>query len=269
MTVTRPRPIKNPARNVTTTEIPLDHLYVPDYQRQRINWKLVNKITANYDPYKDQPLEITPRHEGGFWIVDGQHRWLAKSELRHRTATCRVVARKSHAEQATYFIDLNTERKKITPVDKFRAGLHANDDECNSIASVVIDVGAKISGCDMDGSGPTIAAVESLRAVHRLGGDRLLTDTLDILLNAWPNSKEAMKAYYINGVAQFLSRYGERADMARVKMVLARLDPMSLKTKAGQLGDFAGPAGRQSGMVRAIAVAYNERLRSEKRLELI
>lgn len=257
---------RNPASRVTITEIPLDKLVIPEYQRKKVNWKRINRMIEHYDPYLDHPMEVAPLANGMFAIVSGQHRYHCKKALKHNTATCRIVRRSPENEQAQYFLDIDTERTPVHGLDKFRTALTARDEECIAIDNAMAAAGFRFSGIDRDDR--PIAAVGAIKKAYRLGGEDLVTETLTLINDAWPGDKEALKAYYITGIAQFLHEYAGQFDMGRLKQRLAATRPIELKHKGASYADFSSQHLHGKGMARAIAVMYNFRLREESRLEI-
>lgn len=71
---------------------------------------------------------IVGKRGGEYWVIDGQHRVLAaKRRSDIKTLPCLVFKTDSVAQEAQGFLEANTGRKPVMTIEKYRAGLAAND----------------------------------------------------------------------------------------------------------------------------------------------
>jgi hypothetical protein len=81
-----------------------------------LDWTGINTISVNKRP------------DGSFWILDGQHRWMAA--MRHSAITelpCAVFELATVEEEARAFVLLNTRGKVPSAMQKHLANVRAND----------------------------------------------------------------------------------------------------------------------------------------------
>lgn len=99
----------------------------PAYQRDVIPAK-VKEITANWSWVGAGAIVVGERG-GEFWVIDGQHRVLAakrRSDITH--LPCVVFQTEGVRQEAIAFLDLNTGRKPVSSIGKFKAMIAAGDE---------------------------------------------------------------------------------------------------------------------------------------------
>lgn len=99
----------------------------PAYQRDLIASK-VKEITANWSWVAAGAIVVGERG-GEFWVIDGQHRAQAakrRSDITH--LPCVVFQTEGVKQEAIAFLDLNTGRKPVTSLGKFKAMIAAGDE---------------------------------------------------------------------------------------------------------------------------------------------
>lgn len=99
----------------------------PAYQRDVIPMK-VTEITARWSWAACGAIVVGQRG-GEFWVIDGQHRVLAAKRRSDITYLPCVVFKTDCVEQeAVAFLDLNTGRKPVSSIGKFKAMIAAGDE---------------------------------------------------------------------------------------------------------------------------------------------
>jgi hypothetical protein len=96
------------------------------YQRHAVDSKVL-QLAAKWSWVACGTILVGKRG-GEYWVIDGQHRVLAaKRRSDIKTLPCLVFKTESVAQEAQGFLDANTGRKPVMTIDKYRAGLAAND----------------------------------------------------------------------------------------------------------------------------------------------
>lgn len=98
----------------------------PAYQRDVIPAK-VKEITQNWSWVGAGAIVVGERG-GEFWVIDGQHRVLAakrRSDITH--LPCVIFQTACVKQEAVAFLDLNTGRKPVSSIGKFKAMIAAGD----------------------------------------------------------------------------------------------------------------------------------------------
>jgi hypothetical protein len=139
-------------------------------------------------------------------VFDGQHRLAALRELGIDTAPC-LIHKLSAEDEARLFVRLQTDRKNIHPVDRFRAALFAGDEQATAINGIVEAQGFTILHASALNGIKAVGAVE--RIYKRDGADHLLL-TLGWVSDLWMGDDKATNGYLLDGFAKFLQEYGNR-----------------------------------------------------------
>lgn len=99
-----------------------------DYQRplERSNWKLIQKIADAFDWTCFSPLMVAPLPEGGFAVIDGQHRAHAAALRGIDRVPALVAALPRHA-QARAFSAVNGRITRLSLFHLYRAALASGE----------------------------------------------------------------------------------------------------------------------------------------------
>lgn len=115
----------------------------PAYQRDVIPAK-VKEITANWSWVGVGAIVIGERG-GDYWVIDGQHRVLAakrRSDITH--LPCVVFQTEGVRQEAIAFLDLNTGRKPVSSIGKFKAMLAAGDEAACTVHKTLEALGVSL-----------------------------------------------------------------------------------------------------------------------------
>jgi hypothetical protein len=116
----------------------------PAYQRDLIT-KKVKEITANWSWVAAGVIVIGERN-GEFWVIDGQHRvQAAKRRSDITNLPCIVFQTENIKQEAVGFLDLNTGRKPVTSLGKFKALIAAGDDSACIVNKTLLSLGVTIT----------------------------------------------------------------------------------------------------------------------------
>lgn len=197
--------------------VPLDELMVdPTYQRV-LDERRVRRIVDEFDPALLGTLEVSVRN-GRSAVFDGQHRLAALKRLRHDSVACVVHSGLSVADEARLFVQLQTERKALPPLDRFRARLVSGEEAAISIDRIVRAAGYEVT----DSSGASaIGAVTALDRTFALDktGD-LLAQALD-LLTVWKGEPKANDGALIQGLGLFVRDHGQHPKVKSGEVIAA------------------------------------------------
>lgn len=121
--------------------LPKQSLIVPpEYQRDFENAKVL-KIVKNWSWIGCGVICVAWR-DGCYWVIDGQHRLCAalrRSDV--LSVPCIVFKTNSLAEEAAGFIRLNTERKPLASLSRFKALVVAGDPSAIGVKALLKDLG--------------------------------------------------------------------------------------------------------------------------------
>lgn len=100
-----------------------------DYQRplQSSNWQVIGRIAKSFSRSRFSPVILAPVEGGKYAVIDGQHRI-------HAAALCGIEAVPAmivpidRKTQAKAFVEINSCRISVSPINVYRAALIAQED---------------------------------------------------------------------------------------------------------------------------------------------
>jgi hypothetical protein len=208
-TVVSKYPAAKGAMGVLALLDPKDIGVDPKYQRG-VNLKHAEKIAREWDWSVFAPVSVSRRPDGSIWSYDGQHR-VVGAILREDidVIPCYVVEMSGAQEEAAAFGANNRNRKRLKPIDEYRALAAAGD-----TAAVAIEEALKVYKIEPTsdakcGVGKTTAINSMLN--HMRNGDTLtamsdLYNCLNVIKSAWGNQRQAFSGRSVEGMLRVLSR---------------------------------------------------------------
>lgn len=149
----------------------------PSYQRHAAGKKVVD-IASSWSWIACGAIVVADRG-GEFWVIDGQHRVLAaKNRADIDLLPCVVFATESVAQEAQGFLDLNTQRKAMSSIDRFRALLVAGND-----IAIFVDSEFKRLGIVANNSGHGTRNIKSVGLCMTMAqiDKEMFSDTLSLV----------------------------------------------------------------------------------------
>lgn len=244
--------------------VSLDNLIIdPAYQRD-LDEKRVARIAEDFNPALLGALEVSHRN-GKHAVFDGQHRLAALRAREAKDAPCLVHEGLSVPDEAMLFVKLQTQRKALTPRDRFRARLTAGEEQAHEILECVERHGYKING----GSHATaceIGAVTALDHVYMRGGVDLLDKTFD-LLKIWQGEPKSVDSAIIEGMAVAIDRYESHAGWAKIAAAMEQVTAATVLRKGIATLESGGGSGsrffsvsKEFGKLVGIRGPYKQRV---------
>lgn len=246
------------ATDVYVTALPVHAIFAdPTYQRA-CDESRARKLAKEWDRRLVGIVEVSDRGEDvapRYAIVDGQHRWAAAGRLDDPPAlVANVHTGLSVAEEAELFDKLNRQRKQTNTWDHWKARRAAGE-------AAVLDIEATVAAhdliVDMSPQDGRIACVSTLEKVVKLGGLRLLQQTLHLIVEMWGGRREALDSQIIHGLALVLWYLEEPLDHNRLAEVMLETTPRQLKANANQLREITTGNGSVRTAIALIA-SYNK-----------
>lgn len=260
----------------TEVDVPVGELDVDAHiQRDRMDLGKVRRIKMNYNPAALGVVTVSHRRTANGTtiakiIIDGWHRWQAVRELTDGTGTirCHVFEDLTPEQEAQMFLDLNAGNQPNI-LTKFRVRQIAKDPVAVEIDKLTKAYGLVIQPGIAEGTIQCVGALERVykKSVQDEQDPNILQLTLVAITNAWGKDRFAVQAVMIEGVAAFLSEYGDRIELDRLVHRLKAYEggPMGLHASASQYA-----ANRNGRVTMAVADLvtdnYNKGLGPNKRL---
>jgi hypothetical protein len=207
--------------------LPLDRLTV-DARYQRAlgadNWKHIKRIAREWSWLHYQPIVCAPAADGGFVVIDGQHRLEA---ARHHPAIDRlpayIVAAADLAQQARAFVALNGQRIGVTRLQRFWAAHAAGDRTAVRIAALCAAADVTIARSIGVQPPRTTVATFTIEKLLPLGAPAV-GSALQALATAHRNTRDGIKGAIIAALARMLADPGLGVGVPALVALLRPLD---------------------------------------------
>jgi len=230
----------------------------PIYQRDVV-WARISYLAKNWRGSDIGIITVSFR-DGKYWIVDGQHRYLAALELglEDTKVLCHVHRDLTVEQEAKLFASLNDQRAP-TAYDRFKAGLVYGDRIAIGVDKATRRHGFFVSSSSARGK---ISCVAKLMELERRDPE-LLDATLQVVSSAWGNERAAVEAPILAGVAKVLDRYNGSVDLTDLAIKLKKnSDPGSLLGHAKGIKAMSGKPAPETIALSVVDI-YNKGKRSK------
>lgn len=195
-------------------KIKLNNLHVDlSYQREALSSE-VNRIKKNFK-WDFFGYLIVAQRGRKFYIIDGQHRWLAvkelveEGELDIKELECLVVVTKSKEEEAAIFHAVNRGRRNPNSVDSFKATVTAGDKLAKQTLRIIEDCGFGVVGIHEEEKLLKIRSISSCVGICKKSPETLRS-TLNMIWEAWAKkdyeATDAVRRDIILGVSAIFMR---------------------------------------------------------------
>ena len=239
--------------------IPISEMFIDEGYQREINDRRVKKMARGWNirmvgviEISDRGPDSTPRYA----VIDGHHRYAAAGL--HDPDT--VLAVKVHtgltrAQEAQLFHDLDATRRSLSGWDKWKARFTGEDPVVVDIERIVTESGFRISNAPLDGN---LRCIRTCETIYKLGGAKLLHETLDLIAEVWGTCTEAVDGPLVHGLAVTLYTHGSDIDIERLAEILLDVEPRKLKALAVAVGERDGSTLSLSKRVaQVIRTTYN------------
>lgn len=159
------------------------------------------RIAADWDISKCAPLTVSLQDDGTFYIIDGQHRYMAAKTLGIPTIPCRIFRNLTPEEEAAAFWKQNENCKRLTPRDTLRARLTIHEPIAESLAKLCREHGICLfreSSLDK----PWLRALCDVEMILRTEGEYAVDEIFDFIeISGWQDetlgySKDVIRSAY-------------------------------------------------------------------------
>lgn len=212
----------------------------------------IRQIVESFRWSRFTPVIVSPRPDGRFAIIDGQHRATAAATLKIKQVPAQIVEMGAR-ERAEAFTFINGAVTALTPLARFHAAVAAEDPVALSAKRALDAAGAGVCTYVKPSSemkaGETLAAVSILKSIEQYG-EECVTTALRALVAR--NSPGVINLNTVVGVSRFIqSRPRWGAD--EIVEALSTLDFERLMHRAQQ---------RRVGVNGRVAFLFTEELQA-------
>lgn len=234
--------------------IDVDH----NYQRE-VDGRSVQRILSGFRWDHFGAVVLAPQADGRFIVTDGQHRVKAAKlhpDITHVPAL--ITSLDSTAAEAENFLIINRNRKAVSSIEIFWAGVASGDPATLRVRDCLARAGCEVVASQAAYKVGHTSAVGAIgRALDRYG-DRATTAALKIIQSAWPRDNKALRGSLILAIAR-LVRTNDKLDEERLGRVLAPKSFAELTAAAEAFRRLSGGSA-DTVLARTIAEIYNRGL---------
>lgn len=187
-----------------------DELHINEQYQRTISTKrgqtIIRGIAEEFDWALFLPLVVTTRAEGGYWVIDGQHRLAGAKAKPLDEVPVVLMDIKTASDQARAFVGINARRVNMNPLAIHHAMVAAADplavslQNCCDKAGVEIPRYPKMLSVIKPNETMSLAA---LKTTLRLCGPDALIWSLRILRAAYADEPGQLGGGYIRALATF------------------------------------------------------------------
>lgn len=199
------------------------------YQRD-INPSKVKNIINEFRLELMNPLKIGFREDGTYRIIDGQHTYMAVTQLFGEDIefTCIIVENVSddwkhltdEQLEARTFAHQHDNTKKLSVNEKFKAAFIGGERFAVDILHICENNGFELSYKDSSvASLNTLVCTNTLINIYEKDDGALLNDTLDLLRNAYNGSPESLQSQFVKAIALFINKYNDEINFNRSRFI--------------------------------------------------
>ncbi|MCM3273071.1 DUF6551 family protein [Paenibacillus elgii] len=246
-------------------EVELSNLKVDRQYQRDLTKANVNKIIKNFDNACIGVITVSAREDGFYYIIDGQHRVEAMRTMKFSKAPCLVMEGLTYEEEAKMYYHFNT-TKKINQQDRNKARLQFQDQTILDIVRIAESCNLKITFKDKEAEG--IRAHNSLEAIYNRCGAEHLENVLRVISEAFAGHKDSLQGRFIQGVSEFLIKYGDLVELSNLVNRLRKEGMNNLTVKAKELSNALG-GSMASNFERAIVHFHDKGKKESARLSKI
>lgn len=223
---------KNPIRSLTVRAINLTSLDVPHQLDIFCDAERVAKSEAIDKAVEELRSRFGKNiiRNGKYYVFDGQHTLVALLEMnngKHFPILCKVYYGMTEQEEAKLFSMQTGAGRKLTPADRIRAELYAQD-----IATMKFRDATLRTGVSFEHSGESnpcnLRCINTARAEYERVGEKTYTEALDIMVEAWKGCRSAFKADVLRAVVAFVNEYRGKYNRERLITRLKAEDPETI-----------------------------------------
>ena len=202
-------------------------LEVPrSYYQRHLNASRVKRIAAEFDERIANAPKVSYR-DGHYYVFDGQHTIAARKLLNNNSdlnIVCKVYSGLTEQEEALLFAQQTGISAPLTAGAKLRAKIHGGDPEAIAFQSATQRAGFGLS-FNQSHAKWKIACIATAFGEYRQHGERIYTEALRVLAEAWEGDIDSLRSEVLQGVVRFIALYDHESCGTHSALASARTKP--------------------------------------------
>lgn len=251
--------------------LPITELFVDSTYQRECDEPRAARIAATWDPRLLGVIDVSDRGEVSmprYAIINGQHRFRAAQKI------CGVgpfyLAANVHTglsvtDEASLFDEIDRKTKKLTTWDRWRARRAAGEQLVLDVERIAAMHGLTVAPHSAPANLRCVASLESI--IRREAGEPLLSETLDLIIDAWGRTVDTFEAAIVSGTALVLETFQDvpAFDQVRLADAMSEVTPRQVKSQGQSLREFE--SGSLTRMVAITLVRLYNRQRGANLVE--
>lgn len=240
-------------------EIETDTIVSEAYQRP-LDEKRVLKMVNGFNIRIFGALTVADvtvdTNAGQYAIIDGQHRLEVAVRKSMETVWVQLHENLTYQQRAQMFVDIQTTRKGLSPVQRFKGEVEAGVGRAVDLNRMVEEAGLHVSDIPATQDAYGVRAIVGLERIYNRRRD--IVPRVLYVCNSWPSvSQNRTSNYIIRGLGMFLLRNPE-VDHQKLAGALEEQEasPNSLLDVAQQIKSVGGGDAMTRGVERALEAVW-------------
>ena len=220
--------LSNPPYEMRTIDTSVLIIPRDTYQRP-LQSDEVKEIIAKFNIHLMNEPKVSFR-DGKFYVFDGQHTIISLLEMnegKHFPILCKVYYGMTEQEEAKLFSMQTGAGRKLTPSDRIKAELYARDIATMNFRDATLRTGVSFEHSGASNS-CNLRCINTARAEYERVGEKIYTEALDIMVEAWTGCRSAFKADVLKAVVAFVKEYSGKYSRERLITRLKAEDPETI-----------------------------------------
>lgn len=199
---------------ILTTINPL-HVHIPEWQRM-CNVVSAQEIGTNYNPYKWEIPKLL-HLDGKLYCIDGMHRIYGAFKSKIKSVVCEIIEC-SLKEAIELFLGQTVDRRKMSPVDYYRAAIANGDEKYIQLKEICNSHNVAVKGDPIENQvGIFTCITDGIRFIQRNGNEllnRIVALITDLQWNGYADTYngKAYTAKYIRVMHSLYAYYDGRIE---------------------------------------------------------
>lgn len=249
-------------RVLNTAEISIN-----DAVQRKPRSRQVNKIIAEFNPNRVNPVVVSAHEDGTYWCMDGQTTMAvlkSKAGGKDVPVKCRIIYGMTPAEEAEYFYNQDKNVARVQIQDKIRVAYAGGEPNVVNMVDSTTKAGIKIRFSSNNRGDGVCVAVNALWNAYRALGQARYFEMMCTLNETWHGAKDSLRREIIDGMAKLYYVYNGNS-LFRSSRFIQKLKcvPPSKIIAEGRAGDTRSAVSYARVMLRY----YNSQARKNAKLE--
>lgn len=220
--------LSNPPYEMRTIDTSV--LIIPrDTYQRALQSDEVKEIIAQFKIHLMNEPKVSFRN-GKYYVFDGQHTIISLLEMnkgKHFPILCKIYYGMTEQEEAKLFSMQTGAGRKLTSADKIRAELYARDIATTKFRDATLRTGVSFEHAGKS-KACNLRCINTARAEYERVGEKIYTEALDIMVEAWTGRRSAFKAEVLKAVVAFVKEFSGKYNRERLIARLKSEDPETI-----------------------------------------